>query len=283
MILLMEVKQEILTIVKNNSPQVVNGLVIPLKGSGDNGHIETVISANPILGTLQTVSYNRDGNGTQTIETYNLDELQDKYAGKEWGFTNSTLKSEYSDKLTEVEVPIQEPVEGMLGDYTKEQTDQINKLTADYKPIFKEVRILNNGFIFAEDFNVHTQNPYDDQALIFAFMKVLDPGSIVRQSEFDTALQNASLLETYSAKWRKAVEGKGMLEPSQRQNILDTMDKLYEDKKSLYQSTLQAAVDKGAKFGLTDPTMYLEMVPEDLDSEPEYTLPEESGDPLLNP
>lgn len=76
------------------SPSIGNGLVLPL--GEDTGHIETVISNNN--GLIQTVSWNRNLDGQQTIQTYTIDELNSKY-GKNWGFTNSTLKPEYEAAL----------------------------------------------------------------------------------------------------------------------------------------------------------------------------------------
>lgn len=87
-------------VTKQDNPMVGNALVIPI-GSAATGHIETVIESNPISGTLKTVSWNRDGKGSQTIQTYSVDELKNKY-GSNWGFSDSKLKEKYSSKLSEV-------------------------------------------------------------------------------------------------------------------------------------------------------------------------------------
>lgn len=87
-------------VTKRSNPQVGNALVIPY-GTAGVGHIETVINSNPIAGTIQTVSWNRDGRGTQTVETYKLSDLDKKY-GTDWGFSDSKLKSKYLDKLSDV-------------------------------------------------------------------------------------------------------------------------------------------------------------------------------------
>lgn len=86
------------------SPSVGNGLILPL--GEDTGHIETVISNNN--GLIQTVSWNRNLDGQQTIQTYTIDELNSKY-GKNWGFTNSTLKPEYQQALAEASGPTSDP------------------------------------------------------------------------------------------------------------------------------------------------------------------------------
>lgn len=89
-------------VTKRDMPMVGNGLVIPLTARGQGlttGHIETVLAVGP--DSFQTISWNRDGNGTMTIETYKTEDLNRLY-GENWGFTNSTLKPEYEAKLAEV-------------------------------------------------------------------------------------------------------------------------------------------------------------------------------------
>lgn len=72
------------------TPQVGFGLVLPMGEA--TGHIETVISVDSVNGTFQTVSWNRNLDGKQTVETYSIDDLKAKEG---WGFIESTLKPEY--------------------------------------------------------------------------------------------------------------------------------------------------------------------------------------------
>ena len=92
-------------VTKKTNPQIGNQLVIPY-GPKDIGHVGTVISFNPIVNTIQTVEWNHNGDGKQTVETYNIDELNNKYRDQ-WGFTDSKLKSEYSKKLDGINNQIQ--------------------------------------------------------------------------------------------------------------------------------------------------------------------------------
>jgi hypothetical protein len=78
---------------KQDNPQVGNGLVIPI--GGQYGHIETVIGYDPNSGTVTTVGWNRDTNGSKSVQSYTIQELRQKY-GDNWGFTNSILKSKYA-------------------------------------------------------------------------------------------------------------------------------------------------------------------------------------------
>jgi len=127
-------------VVSKDNPQVGNGLVIPLATGGglvtnnqtQPGHIETVISVNPILNSIQTVSYNRDLKGGQTIQSYNIDDLKKKY-GDNWGFTGSTLKDEWSSKLKEFSPDVQygdldEGIVNALASYDLDPKDLSSRL-----------------------------------------------------------------------------------------------------------------------------------------------------------
>lgn len=59
----------------------------------------------------------------------------------------------------------------------------------------------------------------DDIALIFGYMKTLDPTSTVREGEFATAQNSGSIPETLMARYNQAVNGQ-RLTVDQRQNIL---------------------------------------------------------------
>lgn len=112
-------------VTKRDNPQVGNGLVLPI---GPNGHIETLVSVNQVTGQIQTVSWNRNNDGKQTIETHSIEELNKKY-GDKWGFTDSKLKPEYQTKVEQL------------------QSKAAEKVTAEGKPKEPtEAQRLTSGF-----------------------------------------------------------------------------------------------------------------------------------------
>ena len=139
---------------------------------------------------------------------------------------------------------------------------QANQLYGRYDSTSKEIRTLEQGNAIAKTFNINTQNPYDDQALIFSFMKVLDPTSVVREGEFKTAQNNSSILNSMAAGWQNAATGTGMLTTSQRQNIINAMKGLYVQKMKQYGDLINQYAATGAKMGFSDPSMFLDYTPE---------------------
>lgn len=152
--------------------------------------------------------------------------------------------------------------EGVSGKNASKDFTQANQLYNRYDATGKEIRTLDQGFAVTNNFNINTKNPYDDQALIFSFMKVLDPGSVVREGEFKTAQNNASLLQSIGANWQNAVNGQGMLLPAQRQKILDTMKQIYQQKMIQYSDLTNQYAAAGAKLGFDDPSMFLDYTPD---------------------
>lgn len=92
-----------------------------------------------------------------------------------------------------------------------------------------------------------------DVSLIFAFMKMLDPGSVVREGEFATAEQTAGVPEQIVQQYNKAIKG-DRLSPQQRQAYKNEAARVFQT----YQ-TRQANIDSyyqglAQKYGI-DPSL----------------------------
>lgn len=78
-----------------------------------------------------------------------------------------------------------------------------------------------------------------DLALIFAFMKIVDPGSTVREGEFANAQNAAGVPEQTRAMWNKALRGE-RLTTKTRADFVGRAKKLYGS----YEQTFQKAKDQ---------------------------------------
>lgn len=65
-----------------------------------------------------------------------------------------------------------------------------------------------------------------DLALIFSYMKMLDPGSVVREGEFANAQNAAGIPERVQAMYNNAINGERLTETT-RADFLDRADKIY--------------------------------------------------------
>jgi hypothetical protein len=66
-----------------------------------------------------------------------------------------------------------------------------------------------------------------DLSLIFSYMKLLDPGSVVREGEFANAQNSAGVPDRIRAKYNQVLRGE-RLAPAQRQDFLQTADTIYK-------------------------------------------------------
>jgi len=76
-----------------------------------------------------------------------------------------------------------------------------------------------------------------DVSLIFAFMKILDPGSVVREGEFATAAQAAGIPDQIRAQYNAAVSGQ-KLAPAQRQDFLNQAKNLTRSQQQMFTNQL---------------------------------------------
>lgn len=98
----------------------------------------------------------------------------------------------------------------------------------------KELNDLSKTFQIQDDAygrilaSAKDPSPAGDMALIFSYMKVLDPTSSVREGEYATAANAGSIPTRIQAMYNKAIEGKG-LDASQRTDFVNRGKMLYTD------------------------------------------------------
>jgi hypothetical protein len=82
---------------------------------------------------------------------------------------------------------------GQLPPRISRQVDMLSR-GFDTQPITRTIQKMAEAASFAESFDPNTKNPADDQALIYAFAKAMDPDSVVREGEYAT-------VQKYSQSW----------------------------------------------------------------------------------
>lgn len=148
-------------------------------------------------------------------------------------------------KLTEAAPPIS--ITNLPPDKKFEWED---KLRADYKgdvKAFREVedahRIIKNALL--------NPSPANDLASSTKFMKLLDPGSVVRESELAMAMQASGMLDRMANYHRMMLSGE-KLTPTQRADFARAADMIYENVQSKW-SEIDGIYDESAKAYGLDP------------------------------
>lgn len=104
--------------------------------------------------------------------------------------------------------------------------DQESKLRGDYTNASKDFKTIYDAYGRIKA-SASDPSPAGDVSLIYGYMKLLDPGSTVREGEYATAQNAASIPEAIRAKWNAAINGEKLTEV-QRQDFVSRADKLYQ-------------------------------------------------------
>lgn len=108
------------------------------------------------------------------------------------------------------------------------------------EPIVQNFATIQDGANFAKSIADDTKNPADDQALIYSLAKALDPGSVVREGEYNTAQKySQSWINAYGKGVEQAIYGTGFLSTQARKNIKKTIEQKYLSSKQSYDQQLK--------------------------------------------
>lgn len=121
--------------------------------------------------------------------------------------------------------------------------------------IFNKFEAASTPFITARDAHARLEeaakdpSPAGDLALLYNYMKVLDPGSTIRESEFATAAASGSIPQQMKGAWNKVINGK-RLDDSVRQDFLDRSRKIFTGMKAQQDKTTKEFKTLAEKNGI---------------------------------
>lgn len=121
----------------------------------------------------------------------------------------------------------------VAGDQVVKDAAQVNKTLAQVE----------------QGLNSRTQTAFDDQKLIVSFNKALDPGSVVKESEFALTAAGASLIERAKQAAEQYKTGT-RLSPEMRQQLIQTMRDLRDGYNNYLQGHLTKYQNTANKLGL---------------------------------
>jgi hypothetical protein len=135
---------------------------------------------------------------------------------------------------------------GMMGDEQgKEYFNRAFKLRGQFDDLSKDFRKVRDSYgrILA---SANDPSAAGDLALIFNYMKVLDPGSTVREGEFATAQNSAGIPDQIRNIYNKAMTGK-RLAPDQRIDFVNRAKKLYQAQADIQSKSIKQYTDLASR------------------------------------
>lgn len=118
------------------------------------------------------------------------------------------------------------------------------------RPAFKTLAELSNR----QNARVRQGKPgsaADDMAIVFAYMKILDPPSVVREGEYATAKNAAGIPEQIRNAYNKAKDG-SFLSPEQRRQFVDAAKAAYEQRRAAYNDQADRYRELARDYGINE-------------------------------
>lgn len=192
--------QSLIPMLRKASQTLPAGLV-PVGAKMTATGLETEYGAPPTIGATQIP-------GTRYV--------QPTKGGVPFG---APVKTDYqgTNAYLNLEEPQQKAADKFIADFGNEKTIQNLSVAGSY---------LNQMNSFGASIGTPQYKPSDDIALIFSFMKTLDPGSTVREGEYATAKNAGSVPESVVNTYNQILNGK-FLNDDQRKNFIETARKSY--------------------------------------------------------
>lgn len=110
-------------------------------------------------------------------------------------------------------------------------------------------------------------SPAGDVGLIFAIMKMFDPGSVVREGEFATAANSGSVPERVRAQYNMALKGQ-RLSDAQRKDFVGTATRIYRGRLERFKNTYNRYSDLAQQYHIPSDRIVFDYSHGDMFAEP---------------
>ena len=137
-----------------------------------------------------------------------------------------------------------------------EYDGRVNRLgqKQDVKKSLGDFRDRQEGFqgLISNGFMSTGPNSQSDMAIIFSYMKILDPDSVVRESEFELTEKKQKFIErVFGRPWRQVVTEQGeFLSPEGRKNIITSATQTYYDQRKLSDKKIEDITTLALRDGI---------------------------------
>ena len=150
----------------------------------------------------------------------------------------------------------------------KDQLGVEGKLRDDFNGAMKPITEMRRSF---ERLNSAQDDAAGDLALIFNYMKMLDPGSAVREGEFANAQNAAGVPDQIRNQWNKLQSGE-RLNPNQRASFRSQGAKIYEGYKKDGDRIRTTYTNEAKRIGIEPSAIFLS-APEEQQEAPKAAAP----------
>ncbi len=166
--------------------------------------------------------------------------------------------TDYQNEDANRKARVEKALSGGLDSLTAGRVDRIAG-QFDNEPIVKNYNVVLEGKNFVQSIPSDTKNPADQQGLIYAFAKAMDPNSVVREGEYATVQKYAqSWAQSFGFNAERIFSNSPFLSVEAIKNMKDTINKKYSAIQSQYNNlTSEYGRRINRVTGMGDGTDYL--------------------------
>jgi len=201
----------------------------------------------------------RPGTASSAVGSLDVQTVNARIAAKQEQLGRELTAAEKDEILTQFQTEDanrKKPVVNVnTGAEEQRRFTRINTVRDDFKgdAIVKRFNTANEALQFINTLNINTKNPADDQALIYAFAKAMDPDSVVREGEYATVQKYAqSWLSSFGFNAARVLSNTEFLTPQSRQNMKNTIAARVAPMQKQYQNLRANYVDMMKRAGGTE-------------------------------
>ncbi|MFA5014815.1 MAG: hypothetical protein WC549_04680 [Actinomycetota bacterium] len=174
-------------------------------------------------------------NGEPEFKTVNAGKIGDRYQIKIPSISNGNT-------IPETITPTGEINTQLYAGLSSQTSTAVRTKVSGFKsePIVTNFNVINEGYNFAKSITSDTKNPADDIGMIYAFAKIMDPNSVVREGEYATVQKYAQTwAESFGFKASRIFSNTKFLTKEALENMKKTLELKYNASKSNYNNIYQ--------------------------------------------
>ena len=118
----------------------------------------------------------------------------------------------------------------------------VRQKVSNYKtePVVTNFNVVNEGYNFIQSIPDNTTNPADDQGMLYAFAKIMDPNSVVREGEYATVQKYAqSWAQSFGFDAERIFSNAKFLSEEAIKNMKTTIERKFSASRKNYDNVYQ--------------------------------------------
>lgn len=210
--------------------------------------VRGIIQTNPELAKPYLKELMSSGIQEKRDERLRSQDIADMEKKRAWDVEDRDIKIRHENLRQKAELDAKYAKKANAPELSEDQIKYANTLRDDFRTESKDFEVIENQY---QIIDTAEETGAGDMGIVFGYMKMLDPNSVVRESEYATAQNAAGVPESVRARYNALIGG-GQLSTEQRRQFKSQARKIYSAKRGK-QVKARDRYDELARKGGIDP------------------------------